>query len=87
MHGEESGTWICWEWQTGLLGMVHFISVKILTFKYFYFLRLIIKQGNAIISDSGYIYDNTMTGGKVGLFTFGQGNVIWSKLSIKCQNR
>jgi Thrombospondin C-terminal region. len=39
------------------------------------------------MSDSGYIYDISYTGGRVGLYTFGQGNVVWSNLGIQCEER
>ncbi|XP_066913775.1 uncharacterized protein [Clytia hemisphaerica] len=50
-------------------------------------MRLQIKRGQEVMSDSGFLYDNSYSGGRIGLYTFGQGNAIWSNLHIQCIDR
>lgn len=50
-------------------------------------MRVIVYQGVEKFVDSGYIYDTSITGGKAGVLTFGQNNVVWSNLLINCQER
>ncbi|XP_071844501.1 cartilage oligomeric matrix protein-like isoform X2 [Apostichopus japonicus] len=38
------------------------------------------------IADSGYIIDTTMRGGRLGLFCFSQENVIWARMSYRCND-
>ena len=40
-----------------------------------------------MLSDSGFIYDNSYSGGRIGLYSFGQGDAVWSNLYIKCIER
>lgn len=49
--------------------------------------RLIVKEGEVVLVDSGDVYDTTITGGRLGLFVYGQQNVIWSRLQANCQDR
>ena len=37
--------------------------------------------------DSGYVFNTAIAGGKVGVLTFGQSNVIWSNLLVTCKER
>ena len=41
-------------------------------------------QGYTQLVDSGALYDSTISGGRVGVFQFGEYPVIWSYLQIKC---
>lgn len=45
---------------------------------------MIIKYQETLITDSGDIYDTTIGGGRVGLFTFQQDFGIWSNLRVQC---
>lgn len=47
-------------------------------------IRLQIKQGTEVITDSGYIYETLITGGKLGVYTHGQWDTIWSRLEATC---
>ena len=49
--------------------------------------RVQIQQGEAVLTDSGDIYDTTLTGGRLGMIVFGQQDVIWSRLEVKCSDR
>ena len=49
--------------------------------------RVKIQQGEAVLTDSGDIYDTTLTGGRLGMIVFGQQDVIWSRLEAKCSDR
>ena len=42
--------------------------------------RVYIKQGETVLTDSGDVYDITLTGGRLGMIAFGQQDVIWSRL-------
>ena len=46
--------------------------------------RVIIKQQETLITNSGNVYDTTIGGGRVGLFTFEQDFGIWSNLRVQC---
>ena len=37
--------------------------------------------------DSGDVFNTAIAGGKVGVLTFGQSNVIWSNLLVTCKER
>ena len=43
-----------------------------------------VKDQEELIADSGDIYDTTIGGGRVGLFTFQQDFGIWSNLRVQC---
>ena len=62
------------------------LVIKILHEKFPCF-RLKIKRGELVITDSGYIYDTHITGGKVGVITYGQGNAVWANLKVKSFDR
>ena len=49
--------------------------------------RVQIKQGEKILTDSGNIYNTALTGGRLGMFVFGQHDVIWSRLEVRCSDR
>lgn len=46
--------------------------------------RVIIKHKETLITDSGDVYDTSISGGRVGLFTFQQDFGIWSNLRAQC---
>lgn len=39
---------------------------------------------NSLLADSGDIYDTSITGGRVGVYQFGQESVLWSDLKVQC---
>ena len=49
------------------------------------FSSLLVYQGYTQIVDSGDLYDPTISGGRVGVFQFGEFPVIWSYLKVLCQ--
>ena len=46
-----------------------------------------VKQGETVLTDSGDVYDTTLTGGRLGMLVFGQQDVIWSRLEARCADR
>ncbi|XP_051160772.1 cartilage oligomeric matrix protein-like isoform X1 [Leptopilina boulardi] len=48
-------------------------------------IRLKLYNGNELIADSKNIYDNTLKGGKLGVYCFSQENIIWSNINYKCR--
>ncbi|XP_053385183.1 uncharacterized protein LOC123535929 [Mercenaria mercenaria] len=48
------------------------------------YISLQIYQGTSLVCDSGDLYDSTITGGRVGVFQFGEFPVIWSDLKVNC---
>jgi len=48
---------------------------------------VLVEQGETTIADSGYIYDVTITGGRLGVFTHNQTANIWSNLKYECTDR
>lgn len=50
-------------------------------------MRVLIKQGAQLLSDSGTVFDSTFSGGRLGVFVYDQPNVIWSKMKVKCVER
>ncbi|XP_052067581.1 uncharacterized protein LOC127706896 isoform X1 [Mytilus californianus] len=42
---------------------------------------------NSLLADSGDIYDTSITGGRVGVYQFGQESVLWSDLKVQCLPR
>lgn len=45
------------------------------------------KQNETVLTDSGDVYDTTITGGRLGMMVFGQQDVIWSRLEARCFDR
>ena len=41
-------------------------------------------EGTSVIASSGDIHDATYTGGRLGVFLFGQPAVFWSHLVARC---
>ena len=42
-----------------------------------------VKQGETVLTESGDVYDTTLTGGRLGMLVFGQQDVIWSRLEAR----
>lgn len=40
-----------------------------------------------LVADSGNVYDATLRGGKLGVFSFSQEGVIWSNLVYRCNGK
>lgn len=49
-------------------------------------IRLRIFDGENMVADSGNIYDNTLKGGRLGVFCFSQEMIIWSDLVYRCND-
>ena len=49
--------------------------------------RLVVFSEAEIVVDTGYIVDKTLRGGRLGLYVFSQGKVIWDKLSYRCSGK
>lgn len=50
-------------------------------------IRVVIEDENGTVADTGELFDFTFAGGKIGLFSFSQENVIWSNLKYSCAER
>ncbi|XP_074619052.1 uncharacterized protein LOC141877910 isoform X2 [Acropora palmata] len=50
-------------------------------------IRVQVKQGLKVLADSGDLYNTQITGGRLGMIVFGQQNVIWSGLDVRCSDR
>ncbi|XP_071956897.1 uncharacterized protein [Antedon mediterranea] len=50
-------------------------------------IRVLIKQEETTLTDSGDIYDTTYVGGRLGVMVYAQPDVIFSKLSYRCADR
>ncbi|KAK2566477.1 Cartilage oligomeric matrix protein [Acropora cervicornis] len=50
-------------------------------------IRVRIKQGEKVLTDSGNIYNTLLTGGRLGMIVYGQHDVIWSRLEARCFDR
>ena len=40
-----------------------------------------------MLTESGDVYDTTLTGGRLGMLVFGQQDVIWSRLEARGSDR
>ncbi|XP_076356143.1 cartilage oligomeric matrix protein-like [Tachypleus tridentatus] len=47
-------------------------------------IRLRIFEGASMVADSGNVFDNTLKGGRLGVFCFSQEALIWSDLVYRC---
>merc|ERR1712210_186133 len=50
-------------------------------------IRLRIFKGQEVVADSGNVIDNTLKGGRLGVFCFSQEQLIWSDLSYNCREK
>lgn len=50
-------------------------------------IRVSIYDGSNLIVDSGNVYDSTLKGGRLGVFDSSQKDVVWSDLSVKCNEK
>lgn len=50
------------------------------------YIRLKMYEGKRLAADSGMIKDNTIKGGRLGVFCFSQEKIIWSNLEYKCND-
>ncbi|XP_068721591.1 uncharacterized protein [Montipora capricornis] len=50
-------------------------------------IRVRIKQGEKILTDSGNVYNTLLSGGRLGMIVYGQHDVIWSRLEVRCFDR
>ncbi|XP_039274396.2 thrombospondin-4-like isoform X2 [Styela clava] len=48
------------------------------------YIRLKFYEVNKLVADTGAIIDNTVKGGRLGVFCFSQERIIWSHLKYKC---
>lgn len=49
-------------------------------------IRVRLFEADSLVADSGYLIDTTMRGGRLGLFCFSQENVIWARMSYRCND-
>ncbi|KAK6643568.1 hypothetical protein RUM43_005078 [Polyplax serrata] len=50
-------------------------------------IRLRIFEGERMISDTGNVFDSTLKGGRLGVFSFSQEMIIWSDLVYRCNDQ
>ncbi|CAH1786413.1 unnamed protein product [Owenia fusiformis] len=50
-------------------------------------IRFRLVEGNATVIDSGNIYDTTIPGGRIGVFSYNQPQCVWSYLVARCEDR
>ncbi|SYZ79387.1 Hypothetical protein TART1_2240, partial [Trichococcus shcherbakoviae] len=49
-------------------------------------IRFYLYQGTNLVMDSGNIYDDTLQGGRLGLYCFSQEEIIWSNVKYTCED-
>ncbi|ROT78853.1 thrombospondin [Penaeus vannamei] len=49
-------------------------------------MRFYLYKGDYQVTDSGNIYDDTLKGGRLGLFCFSQEKIIWSNIKYTCSD-
>ncbi|KAM6965183.1 thrombospondin-4a [Aplochiton taeniatus] len=50
------------------------------------YIRVRFYEGPILVADSGVRIDNTMRGGRLGVFCFSQENIIWAHLKYRCND-
>ena len=53
-------------------------------FSWLFFYSLYIDTEDGHFLDTGYLYDKTISGGRLGLYVFSQDSVIWKNMSYRC---
>ena len=51
------------------------------------FYSVLLFEETSLVADSGVIEDDSIQGGRLGVFCFSQENVIWSDLVYRCNGR
>ena len=49
--------------------------------------RIWLFEEATLVADSGNVLDNTLKGGRLGVFCFSQEGVIWSDLIYRCNSK
>ncbi|KAK7580571.1 hypothetical protein V9T40_001200 [Parthenolecanium corni] len=50
-------------------------------------IRLKIFEGETVVADSGNLFDSTYKGGRLGVMSFSQEMIIWSRLIYRCNDK
>ena len=50
-------------------------------------IRVVIEDENGTVVDTGQLFDSMFAGGRIGVFSFSQQDVIWSNLKYTCAER
>lgn len=50
-------------------------------------IRLKIIEGETVVADSGNLFDSTYKGGRLGVMSFSQEMIIWSRLIYRCNGK
>ncbi|KAL0979294.1 hypothetical protein UPYG_G00183300 [Umbra pygmaea] len=50
------------------------------------YIRARFYEGPNLVADTGVKIDNSMRGGRLGVFCFSQENIIWSNLKYRCND-
>lgn len=50
-------------------------------------IRFYLYRGNNEVMDSGNIYDDSLKGGRLGLYCFSQEEIIWSNVKYTCEGK
>ena len=45
------------------------------------------EEAGQLVADSHYLHDTTMRGGRIGLFCFSQEDIIWARITYKCNGK
>ncbi|XP_041464123.1 cartilage oligomeric matrix protein-like isoform X1 [Lytechinus variegatus] len=49
-------------------------------------IRVKLYEADTLVADSGFLRDTTMRGGRIGLFCFSQEDIIWARITYKCND-
>ena len=49
-------------------------------------IRLTVHKESSLFLDSGFIFDGSLKGGRIGPYAFSQANLIWSNMDIRCND-
>lgn len=67
-----------------LIIKIQIIRLKLSPYHYYFISSVKFYHQSTMIADTGPVFDNTIKGGRLGVFCFSQENVIWSNLFYKC---